>query len=329
MGENFTMFSEVMEFFGLEQELDHLGFFATEAQTHLEQEISKMITQGRLIAISGIIGSGKTTFLQRLIANLAKAKEIIVSRSLVVESEKVSLSTLITALFYDLSPEKNCKVPSQAEKRERKLLELIKKCHRTVVLFVDDAHGLHHSTLVGLKRLIELVRYNGGKLTVVLAGHPKLKNDLRRPTLEEIGGRANVFVLEGIRGHQEQYLQWLLGKATKNKLKPTDLLIDDAISFLGEKLSTPLQIEQYLTLAFEQAYRLGQKPITPEIIETVLAVGLDDLEPSLIRHGYNAKALADLLNVRTTEVRSFLHGQLPPGRTQDIRDQMLKIGIPL
>ena len=39
--------------------------------------------------------------------------------------------------------------------------------------------------LVGLKRLIELVRHNGGKLSVVLAGHPKLKNDLRRPTLEE------------------------------------------------------------------------------------------------------------------------------------------------
>ena len=73
----------------------------------------------------------------------------------------------------------------------------------------------------------------------------------------------------------------------------------------------------------------GVKPITTEIIESVLAVGLDDLEPSLIRHGYNAKALAELLNLRTTEVRSFLHGQLPPGRTQDMRDQMLKIGIPL
>ena len=106
-------------------------------------------------------------------------------------------------------------------------------------------------------------------------------------------------------------------------------MTDEAISFLGERLSTPLQIEQYLTLAFEQAYQLGQKPITTEIVETVLAVGLDDLEPSLIRHGYNAKALAELLNVRTTEVRSFFHGQLPPGRTQDLRDQMLRIGIPL
>ena len=241
----------------------------------------------------------------------------------------VKLPTLITALFYDLSPEKDFKVPSQSEKRERKLLELIKKCHRTVVLFVDDAHGLHSSTLVGLKRLIELVRHNGETLSVVLAGHPKLKNDLRRPSLEEIGGRAHVFALEGIRGHQEQYIQWVLSQASKNKLQPTDLLTEDAISFLAERLSTPLQIELYLTLTFEQAYRLGQKPITSEIIETVLAVGLDDLEPKLIRHGYNAKALAELLNVRTTEVRSFLQGQLPAGRTQDMRDQMLKIGIPL
>ena len=96
-----------------------------------------------------------------------------------------------------------------------------------------------------------------------------------------------------------------------------------------ERLTTPLQIEQYLTLVFEEAYSIGQKPVTAEVIENVLAQGLDDLEPRLTRHGYNAKVLAELLNVRAAEVRSFLHGQLPPGRTQDLRDQMLKVGIPL
>ncbi len=68
------MFSEVMEFFGLEQELDRRGFFATDAQTHLEQEVTKIITQGRLIALSGIVGSGKTTFLQRLITDARKSE---------------------------------------------------------------------------------------------------------------------------------------------------------------------------------------------------------------------------------------------------------------
>ena len=288
-----------MEYFGLEKELDHLGYFETEAQAHLEKELKKIIGQGRLIALSGIVGSGKTTFLQRLINDLSSTKEIIVSRSLAVESDKVSLSTLITALFYDLSTEKDLKVPTQPEKRERRLLALIQKCHRErfvrrqlrwriapaiVALFVDDAYGLHHRTLVGLKRLIELVRHNGGTLSVILAGHPKLKNDLKRPALEEIGGRTNAFALEGIRGHQEEYIEWVLKQATKNKLQPTEILTQEAITFLGERLSTPLQIEQYLTLAMTEAYQVGVKPITAEFMETFLAIGLDDLEPSLIRH---------------------------------------------
>lgn len=93
----------------------------------------------------------------------------------------------MTALFYDLTTEKDVKLATQPEQRERKLLALIQKCRKPVALFVDEAHDLHSKTLVGLKRLIELVRQNGGMLSVVLAGHPKLKNDLRRPTLEEIG----------------------------------------------------------------------------------------------------------------------------------------------
>ncbi len=323
------MFSEVMEFFGLRQELDHLGFFETASQKHLAQELKVAIAQGRLIALSGVVGSGKTTFLQKLMTDLTKSKEVLVSRSLAIESDKVRLSTLITALFYDLSPDKLEKVPSNSEKRERLLLELIKKARSPVVLFVDDAHGLHSTTLVSLKRLIELVRSNGEKLSVILAGHPKLKNDLRRPTLEEIDGRTQAFSLEGIRGHESEYIEWLLRKATQEKVKPTDILEAETISYLAERLSTPLQIEQYLTLAMNEAYEVGEKPITASFMETILAIGLDEIEPNLIRHGYNVKSIARLLNVRPSEVRSFLHNQLSEEKTTEMREQILKIGIPI
>jgi hypothetical protein len=39
---------------------------------------------------------------------------------------------------------------------------------------------------------------DSGTRSVVLAGHPKLKNDLRRPSMEEIGSRATIFELEGL-----------------------------------------------------------------------------------------------------------------------------------
>ncbi len=194
---------------------------------------------------------------------------------------------------------------------------------------MDDAHGLHSTTLVSLKRLIELVRNNGERLSVILAGHPKLKNDLKRPTLEEIGGRTQTFSLEGIRGHQSDYIEWLLTQAAQEKVKPTDILEPDTIAYLAERLSTPLQIEQYLTLALNEAYEVGQKPISTEFMETILAIGLDEIEPLLIRHGYNVKSIARLLNVRPSMVRSFLHNQLSPEKTTEMRDQILKIGIPI
>lgn len=323
------MLSDVMNYFVLKRTFDHVGYFETEHQTHLFKELKPLLRQGRLVALSGIVGCGKTTTLQRLQTELREEKDIIISRSLAVDKDKVNLGTLMTALFCDLTTEKDSKPPTQPEQRERKLLALIQKCRRPVALLVDEAHDLHSKTLVGLKRLIELARYNGGILSVLLAGHPKLKNDLRRPALEEIGARASVFTLEGIRGHQQQYIKWLLTECTHDQCLPEDLIQEEAIFVLAERLTTPLQIEHYLRLAFEEAYKIGTKPVTPEIIETVLAGGLNDLEPHLIRHGYNTKVLANLLNVRTAEVRSFLQGQLPPSRTQDLRDQMLKIGIPL
>ena len=79
----------------------------------------------------------------------------------------------------------------------------------------------------------------------------------------------------------------------------------------------------------EQAYRFGEKLVTPEIIETVMAPDLNALMPTLTRHGYNVKALSELLNLRQAEVKAFLHGQLPPARTEELKQQIIKEGIPL
>ena len=72
-------------------------------------------------------------------------------------------------------------------RRERELRELVRKNKRPVALFVDKAHDLNRHTLTGLKRLMEVIEDGDGRLSVILSGHPKLRNDLRRPTMEEIG----------------------------------------------------------------------------------------------------------------------------------------------
>jgi hypothetical protein len=59
---------------------------------------------------------------------------------------------------------------------------------------------------------------------------------------------------------------------------------------------------------------VGQKPLTLELIASLLARDVDDLQPRLTRHGYYAQALADLLNVRRADIHALLAGRLPPSR---------------
>jgi len=321
------MQSEVMKHFGLIRGLPRAGYFETAQQRRVFEDIKIAIRGGQLLALVGLVGCGKTTTLHRLTEALKDEREILVSQSLAVDKHRINLGTLMLALFYDLVTEKDFKVPTQPEKRARKLIEVIAKRKKPVALFVDEAHDLHPKTLVGLKRLVELVQNNGGTLSVVLVGHPKLRNDLRRPALEEIGARTTLFWLDGIKGQERAYLDWLLEQ--RAPADAADLLTPEARERLAAALSTPLQIEQYLTLALEAAYQVGQKPVTLEVIEAVLAADIDALEATLTRYGYNTRALADLLNIRPVEIRSFLHGQLAPGRTQELHGQLLAAGLPV
>ncbi len=136
---------------------------------------------------------------------------------------------------------------------------------------------------------------------------------MRRPALEEIGARTALFSLDGIKGQERAYLDWLLGQCTADDA--AEILTTLSLERLAAALSTPLQIEQYLGLALETAYRIGQKPVT--------------LEAALAHYGYGARDLAELLAVRPVKVRAFLRGQLAPGRTQELHAQLLAAGLPV
>jgi type II secretory pathway predicted ATPase ExeA len=100
------MLTEVMEHFGLRQELHAAGFYETEHHRQIIKDIRATVGGGRLIAVIGIVGSGKTMLLRRLQAELDREGKVLVSKSLSVDKDRATLPTLIAALFYDLSPDK-------------------------------------------------------------------------------------------------------------------------------------------------------------------------------------------------------------------------------
>jgi hypothetical protein len=146
--------------------------------------------------------------------------------------------------------------------------------------------------------------------------------------MAEIGSRATVLLLDGVQGQQRAYITWLLDQYATAQIRE-DIVTDPALTRLADRLTTPLQIEHSLTRTLEEGYKIGQKPLTPELIESVLARDLDDLELRLTRHGYHVKTLADLLHVRPADIHAFLAGRLPPSRTPALQQELLTIGLPL
>jgi type II secretory pathway predicted ATPase ExeA len=320
---------EVMQYYGLTRPFNQAGYYETAHHQALMKDIRGAIHEGRLIALCGVVGSGKTVMLRRLQRLLEEEKKVTVSKSLAVDKHRIKLATFIAALFYDLSTEKNVRIPSQGEKRERDLRELVRKNKRPVALFVDEAHDLNGHTLIGLKRLMELVEDGDGRLSVVLAGHPKLRNDLRKPTMEEIGYRTDVFSLDGIAGHQREYIHWLLKTCSEGQSEADPILADDGLELLAAKLRTPLQIQLHLALALEAGYQAGERPVTVEVVESILSRHIDDLEPTLTRHGYRIKDLIEQLDAKSADIKALFNNTLDPVRATELREKMLRAGLPI
>jgi type II secretory pathway predicted ATPase ExeA len=322
------MYIEANEFYGLTKFFSEVGYYETPMHQKLYNDLKAHIQFGGILAFTGSVGSGKTTLLNRIQNELVEKQQVIVSQSLSTEKRALTIQTLFLALFYDLAPkEKSIKVPTQNEKRERELIELMKKNKKPVVLFIDEAHDIHGLTLIGLKRLVETVGSKGCKLSIVLAGHPKLGNALSRATMEEIGSRTKTFSIDNAIGSKEKYIIWLINQCLQDKKKYQEIITDEAIQKLATALQTPLQIQDYLTKAIQQGHQLGEKIITKELIEQVLRADLNSLEAQLVRNGYQFKSICELLNATPKETNEFLQGKLNSQRKSEFIQKLRDIGI--
>lgn len=196
-------------------------------------------------------------------------------------------------------------------------------------MFIDETHDLNGNTLIALKRLIELVEYGDGRLSIVLAVHPKLKNDLQGPTMEEIGFRTEVFSLNKLAGNQRECIYWLIASSSHGKVKTDAILNEDALDMISTLLRTPLQVQRYLKLAVKAVYPSGEKRVTMEILESVLFSQLNEIEATLARNGNRIKDLVDQFDAKPSEIKALFNNIVGPVRAAELRGKMLQAGLPL
>ena len=113
------MLSDVMAHFGLTKSLRHVDDFETEHHCQLLKDLKAAIHEGGIVALTGVVGSGKTVLLWRMQEQLRQEGQIEVSESLVFDVPRVTLSTLKLALYYDLATDKDGDLTGKPEKSER------------------------------------------------------------------------------------------------------------------------------------------------------------------------------------------------------------------
>ena len=69
--------------------------------------------------------------------------------------------------------------------------------------------------------------------------------------------------------------------------------------------------------------------MTASVFESVLSRHIDDLEPTLTRHDYRTKDLIELFDAKATEIRGMFNNTLEPARTTELREKMLRAGLPI
>lgn len=146
--------------------------------------------------------------------------------------------------------------------------------------------------------------------------------------MEEIGDRTTVFEFGGLRDRQRDYIDWVLKSSVEEGVAPEDIITDAAATRLAARLKTPLQIGQHLVRAFEAGFEVGAKPVDESVVEAVLSLQIDDLEPRLTRNGYDVRSLVEQFDAKPAEIRRLLRGDLDPARSGELMAEMRAAGLP-
>jgi type II secretory pathway predicted ATPase ExeA len=133
------------------------------------------------VVLSGEIGTGKTTLVQRFLAQHGRSARV----GLIVHTHGASpdvIRLVASAFDLDQTGEREC-----VHARFRQFIDAMARSGQRAVLVVDEAQNLSPDALEDLRLLSNLNPY-GGRLVlqIVLAGQPQLRAVLKRPELRQL-----------------------------------------------------------------------------------------------------------------------------------------------
>lgn len=183
-----------LDFFGLKEypfrltpDTDFLFMSSGHARAKAYMDYSVWNREG-FIVITGDIGCGKTTLIQKLISELSD-ENVLVAKIFQTQLDEVEFLQAVLVEF-GLNPF-NAKKVELMDMLNTFLIEAFQNM-RQVVLIVDEAHNLSMKVLEEIRLLSGLETRKEKILHVMMVGQPQLNEILESPELEQLMQRIRL-----------------------------------------------------------------------------------------------------------------------------------------
>jgi len=158
---------------------DEKDVYKTPAFLDIENAMRFSARSAGILCIVGESGSGKTVARDVVTANFLEKDRVNVIYPRSFEKDKLNAAAICQSIIDDLG---DGRMRRGMEARARQVEDLLRQQVQagfTSVLFIEEAHDLHRSTLKFLKRFWEM-KYGFKRLVgIILIGQPELKNRLK------------------------------------------------------------------------------------------------------------------------------------------------------
>lgn len=270
-----TLPEEVLEFFALKRdpfsnEMEGQDdILDTKELGRAEKKILNAVDKGGWIAVTGPVGSGKSTLIKKVKAKLARRRDVAIVEPRTLEKQYLGASHVCDSILQDLGTA-SVLTHRTLEHKARlvgRTLEEAYKDNRHVIVLIDEAHLLRPDALLALKRIYEFEIGFKKLLSLVLVGQESLARQLKTNfTLTEVSQRVDLYEIGSLNGSLGAYVQHKLDRAG---CAGRELFDRSAYKEIGRHWDTPLMVNNVAAAALLRAHDLGQKTVNAEIVGLV------------------------------------------------------------
>ena len=223
------------EFYGLKAEPflltpDHRFYFESKVHEQAMAHLMYGLSRGEgFIVITGEVGAGKTTIVQRLCATV-DPDQVVAAHVVTTLLTGVELLRMVCFGF---------KIRDVPEKKDAVLLclqdyfEALDRNGRRALLVLDEAQNLSASALEELRMLSNFQIGSHSPCQIFLVGQPQFRDTLAHPNLEQLRQRVIASYHLGPMSHEEVG-QYLLHRLKRAGWKGDPKFTDEAVGAIFE-----------------------------------------------------------------------------------------------